>query len=133
MSRKETVLAIILLISRKDIRETGAPILSGLAVMPLIIGAFFAYWVFVRHEIMALDIVIYVVAMTGAVHLAKIWRDNRFIRDWWLPEGMASGRGNYLASSFSNCPLSPKSIYSSETMPFHTVPSAKSRVSLGFL
>ena len=83
MSRKETVLAIILLISRKDIRETGAPILSGLAVMPLIIGAFFAYWVFVRHEIMALDIVIYVVAMTGVVHLAKIWRNNRFIRDWW--------------------------------------------------
>ena len=77
------LLSLFLLISRRDIRETGAPILGGLAVMPLIIVAFFAYWIFVRHEIMALDIVIYVVAMIGAVHLAKIWRDNRFVRDWW--------------------------------------------------
>ena len=83
MSRKETVLAIILLISRKDIRETGAPILSGLAVMPLIIGAFFAYWVFVRHEIMALDIVIYVAAMVGAVQLAQRWSKCRGIQKLW--------------------------------------------------
>lgn len=77
------LLSLFMIISRWDIRETGAPILGGLAVMPLIVGAFFAYWVFVRHEILALDIIIYVTAMTGAVHLAKIWRDNRFIRGWW--------------------------------------------------
>ena len=77
------LLSLFLLVSRRDIREAGAPILGGLAVMPLIIGAFFAYWVFVRHEIMALDIAIYVIAMIGAVHLVKIWRDSRFIRDWW--------------------------------------------------
>ena len=77
------LLSLFLLISRRDIREMGAPILGGLAVTPLIIGAFFAYWIFVRHEIMAVDIVIYVVAMVGAVHLTKQWRSNRFVRTWW--------------------------------------------------
>ena len=77
------LLSLFLLISRRDIREMGAPILGGLAVTPLIIGAFFAYWIFVRHEIMAVDIVIYIVAMVGAVHLTKTWRDSRFVREWW--------------------------------------------------
>ena len=77
------LLSLFLLISRRDIREMGAPILGGLAVTPLIIGAFFAYWIFVRHEIMAVDIIIYIVAMVGAVHLTKTWRSNRFVREWW--------------------------------------------------
>ena len=39
------LLSLYLSISRRDIREVGAPILGGLAVMPLIVAAFFAYWV----------------------------------------------------------------------------------------
>ena len=77
------LLSIYLIISRKDVREIGAPILAALAVMPLIIAAFFAYWVFVRHELMALDVIIYVASMVGVVHLAKRWRESRFVRRWW--------------------------------------------------
>ncbi len=71
------------MISRRDIREMGAPILGGLAVMPLIIVAFFAYWIFVRHELMAIDMIIYISAMIGAVHLAKRWMKNGFVRNRW--------------------------------------------------
>ena len=62
------LLSIYLCFSRRDIREIGAPILGALAVMPLIVAAFFGYWVFVRHELMLLDIVIYIASMVGAVH-----------------------------------------------------------------
>ena len=77
------LLSLYLIISRKDIRETGAPILAGLAVMPLIVVAFFSYWVFVRHELMALDIVIYVAAVRGAILLARRWRVSNFVRSRW--------------------------------------------------
>ena len=77
------LLSLYLVISRKDIREFGAPILAGLAVMPLIIVAFFSYWVFVRHELMALDIVIYVAAVVGAVLLARRWRKINYVRNRW--------------------------------------------------
>ena len=77
------LLSLYLVISRRDIREFGAPILAGLAVMPLIIAAFFSYWVFVRHELMAVDIVIYVAAVVGAILLARRWRTSRFVRKYW--------------------------------------------------
>jgi hypothetical protein len=77
------LLSLFFLISRRDIRELGAPILGGLAVMPLIIAAFFAYWIFVRHELLFLDIIIYIAAMVGAIHLTKRWSQNHFIREWW--------------------------------------------------
>ena len=77
------LLGIYLVVSRRDIRELGAPILGGLAVMPLIVVVFFSYWVFVRHELMFLDIIIYIVAMIGAIHLAKRLSHNRFVREWW--------------------------------------------------
>jgi hypothetical protein len=77
------LLAIYLCVSRHSIKEIGAPILGGLAVMPLVIAAFFAYWVFVRHELMPLDIVIYVASIVGAVLLARKWRKSRFVREWW--------------------------------------------------
>lgn len=77
------LLSLYLIISRKDIREIGAPILAGLAVMPMIVVAFFSYWVFVRHELMALDMVIYVAAIIGAVLLARRWRTSRFVRNHW--------------------------------------------------
>ena len=77
------LLSLYLVISRRDIREFGAPILAGLTVMPLIVAVFFSYWVFVRHEIMALDIVIYIVAIMGAVLLALRWRKSRFVRKYW--------------------------------------------------
>ena len=77
------LLSLYLVISRKDIREIGAPILAGLAVIPLIVAAFFSYWVFVRHELMALDIVIYVAAVVGAILLARRWRTSRFVRKCW--------------------------------------------------
>ena len=77
------LLSVYLCISRRDIKEFGAPILAGLAVMPIVIAAFFAYWVFIRHELLPLDIVIYVAAMTGAVHLTKKWRASRFVRKYW--------------------------------------------------
>ncbi|MBO4757694.1 MAG: hypothetical protein J5577_04505 [Bacteroidales bacterium] len=77
------LLSIYLIISRKDIRETGAPILAGLAVMPLVVVAFFSYWVFVRHEVMALDIVIYIAAVVGAILLARRWRTSSFVRNRW--------------------------------------------------
>ena len=77
------LLSLYMVISRKDIKEIGAPILAGLAVMPLIIAAFFAYWVFVRHELMALDIVIYVASVIGAVLLARRWRNCDFVRNYW--------------------------------------------------
>jgi hypothetical protein len=32
---------------------------------------------------MALDIVIYIAAMVGAIHLALRWSSNRFIQKWW--------------------------------------------------
>jgi len=77
------LLSFFFILSRRDIRELGAPILGGLAVMPLIVAAFFAYWIFVRHELMFLDIIIYVVAMVGAIHLAKRWSRNHIVREWW--------------------------------------------------
>ena len=77
------LLSLYLVISRKDIREIGAPILAGLAVMPLVVLAFFSYWVFVRHELMAVDIVIYVAAVVGAILLARRWRTSRFVRKYW--------------------------------------------------
>ena len=77
------LLSLYLVISRKDIREMGAPILAGLAVMPLVVLAFFSYWVFVRHELMAVDIVIYVAAVVGAILLARRWRSSSFVRKFW--------------------------------------------------
>ena len=77
------LLAIYLCISRHSIKEFGAPILGGLAVMPLVIAAFFTYWVFVRHELMPLDIVIYVASIVGAVLLARKWRKSLSVRERW--------------------------------------------------
>ena len=77
------LLSLYLVISRRDIKELGAPILGGIAVMPLIVAAFFAYWVFVRHELLFLDVIIYVASMVLAVLLAKKWRSNSFVRNWW--------------------------------------------------
>ena len=77
------LLSLYLIITREDIREVGAPILAGLAVMPLIVVAFFSYWVFVRHELMAIDIVIYVAAVVGAILLARRWRNSSFVRNCW--------------------------------------------------
>lgn len=77
------LLAVYLAVTRRDIREIGAPVLAGLAVMPLIVAAFFAYWVFVLHEVMAADVVIYIAAMAGAVLLARRWSESRFVREWW--------------------------------------------------
>ena len=77
------ILSIYLSVSRRSIKEVGAPLLAGLSVMPLIVAAFFAYWVFVRHEMMWLDIIIYIAAMIVAVLLAKKWRNSRFVRNWW--------------------------------------------------
>jgi hypothetical protein len=51
--------------------------------MPLIVAAFFSYWVFVRHELMVLDIVIYIASMVGAVHLANRWRTCSFVQRLW--------------------------------------------------
>ena len=77
------LLSLYLVISRRDIHEFGAPILAGLTVMPLIVAVFFSYWVFVHHELMALDIVIYVASIVGAVLLALRWRKSRFVRNFW--------------------------------------------------
>lgn len=77
------LLGIYLSLSRRDIREIGAPVLASLAVMPLIILVFFSYWIFVRHELMALDIVIYISAMVLAIQLAKRWRVKPFVRNNW--------------------------------------------------
>ena len=77
------LMSVYLVISRKDIREFGAPVLAGIAVMPLIVAVFFSYWVFVHHEIMALDIVIYVASIIGAVLLADRWRESLFVRRHW--------------------------------------------------
>ncbi|MBO5546496.1 MAG: hypothetical protein J6N50_06270 [Bacteroidales bacterium] len=77
------LLGIYLAVSRRDIREIGAPVLASLAVMPLIILVFFSYWIFVRHELMALDMVIYISAMVLAIQLAKRWRVKPFVRNNW--------------------------------------------------
>ena len=77
------LLSLYLVIGRRDIREFGAPILAGLTVMPLIVVAFFSYWVFVHHELLALDIVIYVASIVCAVWLALRWRKGRFVRQYW--------------------------------------------------
>ena len=74
---------IYLVVSRKDIRQIGAPILGSLAVMPMVVACFFAYWIFVRHELMALDIVIYIAAMVVAVLLARRWSKSAFVRKYW--------------------------------------------------
>lgn len=77
------LLGIYLSLSRRDIREIGAPVLAGLAVMPLIVAVFFSYWIFVRHELMALDMLIYISAMVLAVRWALRWREKSFIREKW--------------------------------------------------
>ena len=77
------LLSLYLVIRRRDIKEIGAPILGGLAVMPVVVAVFFAYWVFVRHELMALDIVIYVASIVGAVLLARRWSSCRSVREKW--------------------------------------------------
>ena len=56
---------------------------TGLAVMPAIVLAFFSYWIFVRRELMAVDIVIYIAAMAGAVLLARRLSHSHFVRKWW--------------------------------------------------
>lgn len=78
------LLSLYLVLTRQDIREFGAPVLGGLAVVPAIVGAFFSYWVFVRHELMFLDIIIYLAAMAGAVLLARRFARSRLVRDHWL-------------------------------------------------
>ena len=78
------LLSIYLAVTRRDIRQIGAPILGGLAVMPMIVAAFFAYWVFVRHELMFLDIIIYIAAMVGAVLLAKRWSKSNAVQKNWV-------------------------------------------------
>ncbi|MBP5334651.1 MAG: hypothetical protein J6Y61_02560 [Bacteroidales bacterium] len=84
------LLSIYLAVTRRDVRQIGAPILAGLAVMPMIVAAFFAYWVFVRHEIMFLDIIIYIAAMVGAVLLAKRWsKSNTVQKNWFLWTALA--------------------------------------------
>jgi len=77
------LLSLYLVISRHDIKEIGAPILAGIAVMPAIVAVFFSYWIFVRHELMALDAVIYVASIVCAVLLARRWRSCRFVREKW--------------------------------------------------
>jgi hypothetical protein len=77
------LLSIYLVVSQRDIREVGAPILGGLAMMPLIVASFFAYWVFVRHELLMLDVVIYLGSMVGAVLLARRWRNSQFVQKSW--------------------------------------------------
>ncbi len=77
------LLGIYLCVRRRDIREIGAPVLGALAVMPMVVACFFAYWVFVRHELMALDMVIYIAAMVGAVLLARRWSASPFVRKNW--------------------------------------------------
>ena len=77
------LMSIYMCISRRDIREFGAPLLGGLAVMPLIAAQFFVYWIFTHHEITILDIIIYLCFMVGAVHLAKRWRTSDTIRRLW--------------------------------------------------
>ena len=77
------LLSLYLSITRRDIHEIGAPVLGGLAVMPLIVVAFFSYWVFVHHELMFLDIVVYIAFMIGALHFAKRWRTSPFVRRYW--------------------------------------------------
>ena len=77
------LLSLFRVISCRDIREMGAPILGGLAVMPLVIAAFFTYWVFVRHEVMFVDIVLYIASIAVAVLLAKRWRTAPFVRRNW--------------------------------------------------
>lgn len=59
--------AVYLVITRRDIREFGAPILAGLAVMPVVVLVFYSYWIFVRHEILPLDIVIYTASVVLSV------------------------------------------------------------------
>ena len=77
------VLSLYLVFSRHDIREFGAPILAGLTVAPAIVCAFFSYWIFVHHELMFLDIIIYLAAMAGAVLLARRWRRSSLVRRYW--------------------------------------------------
>ena len=78
-----TLLSVYLILSRRDIGEFGAPMLAGLAVMPIIVAVFFSYWVFVHHEILAVDIIIYVAALVGAVLLAGRWQKKESIRKHW--------------------------------------------------
>ena len=103
------LLSIYLVISRRDICEVGAPILGGLAVMPLIILSFFSYWIFVRHELMFLDIVIYILAMIGAVQWAKRWGRSRIIRRWWplwiILSGVFMVMAGYLTYHSPDCIL----------------------------
>ena len=74
------LLGLYLAVTRRDVSAVGAALLGGLAVMPLIVAAFFAYWVFVRRELMAVDIAIYILAMAGAVRLAGRWLMSPFVR-----------------------------------------------------
>ena len=78
-----TLLSVYLILSRRDIREFGTPLLAGLAVMPIIVALFFSYWVFVRHELLVQDIIIYVAGLVGAVLLAGRWRNKESIRKRW--------------------------------------------------
>lgn len=77
------LLGLFRAVRHRDIREVGAPLLGGLAVMPMVVAAFFAYWVFVRHEIMIVDIIIYIASIVGAVLLAGRCRENPFVRRYW--------------------------------------------------
>ena len=52
-------------------------------MVPAIVGAFFSYWIFVHHELMFLDIIIYLAAMVGAVLLARRWRQSNLVRKYW--------------------------------------------------
>ena len=77
------LLALSLMISRRDIREFGAPILAGLAVMPLVVAVFYSYGMSARHETLPLDIVIYTASVILSVQWARRWRKNETIRRLW--------------------------------------------------
>ncbi|MBQ7639744.1 MAG: hypothetical protein IJS91_01975 [Bacteroidales bacterium] len=77
------LLALYLVISRRDIREFGAPILAGLAIMPVVVAVFYSYWIFVRHEILPLDIIIYTASVILSVLWARRWSNCAWVRKLW--------------------------------------------------
>lgn len=67
-------------IREKSIQPFGGYILSGIACIPFAIALFYGYFVFVKHTILALDIICYIVEIFCGVILGKYLSQKAAIR-----------------------------------------------------
>lgn len=81
---------IYLCIRNKSFKSIGGMVAVSLLAIPVQIALFYVYWPFVRHSILIVDIILYVVVMAVAVWVGNRWTlSEKFHRHWTLWWGVA--------------------------------------------